>query len=77
MGLVVALSRVFSTALMHGSATALTGIALGRLRFGRGTSRLIDIHDLRQVVWAKPILTVLSHNSCENLSHNFCENHHR
>ena len=22
-------------------------------------------------------LSVLSHNSCENLSHNFCENHHR
>ncbi len=23
------------------------------------------------------VLTVLSHNSCENLSHNFCENHQR
>ena len=22
-------------------------------------------------------LTVLSHNSCENMSHNVCENHHR
>ncbi len=37
--LVLSFSRSFSTALMHGSATALVGIALGRLRYGRGASR--------------------------------------
>jgi RsiW-degrading membrane proteinase PrsW (M82 family) len=38
-GLLVALGRVFSTSLMHGSATALVGIALGRQRFGHGMHR--------------------------------------
>ena len=38
-GLLVALSRVFSTSLMHGSATALVGISLGRQRFGHGMHR--------------------------------------
>ena len=39
LGAMIAVSRAFSTALMHGSASALVGIALGRLRFGRGASR--------------------------------------
>lgn len=34
--LILALTRAFSTSLMHGNASALVGIALGRLRFGRG-----------------------------------------
>ena len=38
-GMLVALSRVFSTTLMHGSATALVGISLGRQRFGHGLHR--------------------------------------
>lgn len=42
-GLLVALSRVFSTSLMHGSACALVGIALGRLRFGRGLHRRLSM----------------------------------
>lgn len=42
-GLALAFGRVFSTALMHGSATALVGISLGRLRFGRGPSRLVSL----------------------------------
>lgn len=41
--LLVALSRVFSTSLMHGSASALVGIALGRLRFGHGNKRLLSV----------------------------------
>lgn len=38
--LLLVLSRDFSTALMHGTATALTGIALGRFRLARGSSGL-------------------------------------
>ena len=37
--MLVALTRVFSTSLMHGSATALVGISLGRQRFGHGLHR--------------------------------------
>ncbi len=35
-GVALAFARAFSTALMHGSATALVGISLGRLRFNKG-----------------------------------------
>ncbi len=42
-GPLVAASRAFSTSLMHGSATALVGISLGRLRFGRGPSRILSL----------------------------------
>ncbi|MBI2906448.1 MAG: PrsW family intramembrane metalloprotease [Chloroflexi bacterium] len=42
-GLFLALGRAFSTSLMHGSATALVGISLGRLRFGRGLSRVLSV----------------------------------
>lgn len=38
-GLLVAVCRVFSSSLMHGSATALVGIGLGRQRFGHGLHR--------------------------------------
>ena len=39
-GLVVlASARALSTSLMHGSASALVGVALGWLRFGRGLAR--------------------------------------
>lgn len=38
-GLALAITRAFSTSLMHGSASALVGVALGRLRFGRGLTR--------------------------------------
>jgi len=41
--LLVALSRAFSTSLMHGSASALVGVSLGRLRFGRGFSRFASV----------------------------------
>lgn len=33
------LARAFSTCLMHGSASALVGIAIGRFRYGHGASR--------------------------------------
>jgi hypothetical protein len=42
-GMAVAVSRDFSTALMHGSASALVGVALGRMRFGRGFSRIVSL----------------------------------
>lgn len=42
-GLLVALSRSFSTSLMHGSASALVGVSLGRLRFGCGFSRTASV----------------------------------
>lgn len=38
-GMALAVSRAFSTSLMHGSASALVGVALGRFRFGRGRTR--------------------------------------
>jgi RsiW-degrading membrane proteinase PrsW (M82 family) len=41
--LVVAIGRAFSTSLMHGSASALVGVSLGRLRYGRGTSRFASL----------------------------------
>ena len=38
-GVVLMLMRAFSTSLMHGTATALVGISLGRFKFGRGGTR--------------------------------------
>lgn len=38
-GVTLAITRAFSTSLMHGSASALVGVALGRFRFGRGRTR--------------------------------------
>jgi RsiW-degrading membrane proteinase PrsW (M82 family) len=37
------LSRAFSTCLMHGSASALVGISIGRLRFGQGATRVASV----------------------------------
>lgn len=41
--LFLALGRALSTSLMHGSASALVGIALGRLRYGRGFTRVLSL----------------------------------
>ncbi len=35
--------RAFSTCLMHGAASALVGVAIGRLRFGRGRERFVSL----------------------------------
>jgi RsiW-degrading membrane proteinase PrsW (M82 family) len=37
--LALSVNRVFTTSLMHGTATALVGVALGLARFGRGATR--------------------------------------
>lgn len=42
-GLMIALSRAFSTSLMHGSATAIVGVTLGRFRYGRGAHRVAAV----------------------------------
>jgi hypothetical protein len=39
----VAILRVFSTCLMHAAASALVGTAIGRLRYGRGITRVISL----------------------------------
>lgn len=36
-------NRAFSTSLMHGSATALVGVSIGRFRFEHGRSRLLAL----------------------------------
>lgn len=41
--LFLALGRALSTSLMHGSATALVGISLGRLRYRRGYTRILSL----------------------------------
>jgi RsiW-degrading membrane proteinase PrsW (M82 family) len=61
-GLGMAFGRVFSTALMHGSATALVGIALGRLRFGRGPSRFLSLF----LGWAAAMTLHLTFNNVVN-----------
>ena len=61
-GLLVALSRVFSTSLMHGSASALVGIALGRLRFGRGSRRLLSV----LLGWVSAMTVHLTFNNLVN-----------
>ena len=40
--IMIAIMRVFSTCLMHGAASALVGVAIGRLRYGRGASRVLS-----------------------------------
>jgi RsiW-degrading membrane proteinase PrsW (M82 family) len=37
----VALTRAFTTSLLHGSATAMSGVALGSLKFSRGFKRAL------------------------------------
>jgi RsiW-degrading membrane proteinase PrsW (M82 family) len=39
----MAVNRAFSTSLMHGSASALVGVAVGRLRYGRGRTRILAL----------------------------------
>ena len=64
VGLLVALSRAFSTSLMHGSASALVGVALGRLRFGRGLSRIGSL----LLGWAAAIALHITFNNVINRS---------
>lgn len=40
-GPVLVISRAFSTCLMHGSASALVGVSIGRFRYGRGQTRVL------------------------------------
>lgn len=42
-GLGLSINRVFSASLMHGTACALVGVAIGRWRFGRGRSRVLAL----------------------------------
>lgn len=41
-GPLLVVSRSFSTCLMHGSASALVGVAVGRFRYGRGRTRILS-----------------------------------
>lgn len=41
-GPVIVISRSFSTCLMHGSASALVGVSIGRFRYGRGQTRILS-----------------------------------
>ncbi len=40
-GAFVVVSRSFSTCLMHGSASALVGVSIGRFRYGHGRTRIL------------------------------------
>jgi hypothetical protein len=42
-GLGQSVNRALSTSLMHGSASALVGVSLGRFRFGRSSTRLASL----------------------------------
>ncbi|MCB0079691.1 MAG: PrsW family intramembrane metalloprotease [Caldilineaceae bacterium] len=42
-GLALSLMRSFSTSLMHGSTSALVGVALGKMRFGRQSTRIVSL----------------------------------
>lgn len=42
-GLALSLMRSFSTSLMHGSTSALVGVALGKMRFGRQLTRIASL----------------------------------
>lgn len=61
-GLAMGIGRAFSTALMHGSATALVGISLGRLRFGKGPSRFVSL----LLGWAAAMALHLTFNNVVN-----------
>jgi RsiW-degrading membrane proteinase PrsW (M82 family) len=41
-GTMAVISRSFSTCLMHGSASALVGVSIGRFRYGHGGSRILS-----------------------------------
>ncbi len=61
-GLEMALLRSFSTSLMHGSASALVGVALGRLRFGHGPTRVASL----LLGWAGAIALHMAFNHVVN-----------
>ncbi len=61
-GLMIALSRAFSTSLMHGSASAIVGVTLGRLRYGRGARRIIAV----PLGWAAAIALHITFNNVVN-----------
>ena len=41
-GIMLVVSRSFSTCLMHGSSSALVGVSVGRFRYGHGGARLLS-----------------------------------
>lgn len=57
-GTILVLTRTFSTCLMHGSASALVGVSVGRLRFGHGWTRLASL----LLGWAAAIVLHASFN---------------
>jgi RsiW-degrading membrane proteinase PrsW (M82 family) len=57
-GIGTMLMRAFSTSLMHGTASALVGIALGRFRFARGGSKGLSL----LAGWAAAIVLHASFN---------------
>jgi len=61
-GLMIALSRAFSTSLMHGSASAIVGVTLGRLRYGRGARRMIAV----PLGWAAAMALHIAFNNVVN-----------
>ena len=56
---ILAVTRAFSTSLMHGSASALVGVALGRFRFGRGRTRFAAL----LLGWGAAMLLHLAFNN--------------
>jgi len=62
-GIGLMLMRAFSTSLMHGTASALVGVALGRMRFARGGTRGLSL----VAGWA---LAILLHAAFNRLVYN-------
>ncbi len=58
----MAVNRAFSTSLMHGTASALVGVALGRLRFGHGRHRFAAL----LVGWASAMTVHMAFNRLVN-----------
>lgn len=58
----LAVTRAFTTSLMHGSASALVGVALGRMRYGRGASRIASL----LVGWAAAMTLHITYNNVVN-----------
>ncbi len=58
----MAVNRAFSTSLMHGTASALVGVALGRLRFGHGRQRFAAL----LVGWASAMALHMAFNRLVN-----------
>jgi len=59
---VLMFARALSTCLMHGSASALVGIAIGRFRYGHGASRLLSAF----LGWAAAIALHMAFNRLVN-----------